>query len=316
MHLLIPFAAPPQSAASQALAQLQLPNLQALLSRLQLNAPQDCGIDSYDAPHERVHASLLHLEGADGQLPWAAWQTRPADGGIGQDDTPCAWLTLCHWQTHSQGFVMTDPEELAVTAEESQQLLALMQPYFLQDRLSLEPWAPGQWLVRGPWLSQMRCASLNRVINCQIRPWMAQGPQALQLHRLQSEMQMLLYTHHINDARSARGQRTINSFWLTGAGVGPVHGPARAPAMDLVIADGLRKPALHGQWPVWRQVWQELDQGIVRQALLAHGSGQAVSLTLCGERLARTYETRPRSWLQRLAQHWTTASLPQHLDGL
>ena len=316
MHLLIPFVAPPQSAAGQALPQLQLPHLQALLSRLQVQAPLDCGIDSYDTPHERVHARLLQLEGADGQLPWAAWQTRFADVAIGQDNSPCAWLTLCHWQTHSQGFVMTDPDDLAVTDEESQQLLALMQPYFSQDGLSLSHWAPGQWLVRGPWFAQLRCASLDRVINCHIGSWMAQGPQALQWHRLQSEMQMLLYTHQVNDTRSARGQRTINSFWLTGAGVDPVQGPGRAPTMDLVIADDLRKPALHGQWPLWRQAWLALDQGAVHQALLAHGSGQAVSLTLCGERQCRTYETGPRSWLQRLAQHWTSASLPQHLDGL
>jgi hypothetical protein len=34
------------------------------------------------------------------------------------------------------------------------------------------------------------------------------------LQRLQSEMQMLLYNHPVNNARDARRQISVNSFWL------------------------------------------------------------------------------------------------------
>jgi hypothetical protein len=45
---------------------------------------------------------------------------------------------------------------------------------------------------------------------------------------LQNEMQMLLYTHALNDERAARRQLPVNSFWLSGTAPSP---PGMLPAL-------------------------------------------------------------------------------------
>ena len=43
-----------------------------------------------------------------------------------------------------------------------------------------------------------------------VRAWMPDAKQARTLHRLHSEMQMLLYTHAFNEERSAQGLSLIH----------------------------------------------------------------------------------------------------------
>jgi hypothetical protein len=117
------------------------------------------------------------------------------------------------------------------------------------------------------------------------------------LRRLQSEMQMLLYNHPVNDAREGRRQPTVNSFWLHGAGVLPAQTPANAPAL---LADGLRAAALQGHAQAWQAAWQELDTTVLAAALTQLQSHGALRLTLCSEQAAHTYEAKPQAWHQRL----------------
>ena len=113
-------------------------------------------------------------------------------------------------------------------------------------------------------------------------------------------MQMLLYTHPLNDAREARGLPTVNAFWLHGAGALPAAA-APVPGTKITVHSELRTPALQEDWPAWVQAWQALDAGPVAALAAQAARGETVQLTLSGERSAFTWHSAPRSLRQKIA---------------
>jgi hypothetical protein len=309
-HLLIPYAACDGEGCREALATLSLPGLERLLAQLLPAETEDSGEQSLSMPHERALARACGLAGDDGRLPWAAWDLRQAgtDPGV----AAWAWITPCHWRLGTGHAVMHHPQELALQADESQALLAAMQPYFEQDGLSLAYAAPTRWLASGPLFGQLALASLDRVVGRVLDPWMPRGDAARPLRRLQQEMQMLLYTHPVNEARVQDGRLPVNSFWASGAGALPAAAQAVRPA-GLQVAHALHEAALLQDWDTWIRNWQQLDAtdgGRLRRELDA---GRPVTLTLCGDRRARTWRSGRAGLGQRLARLW---SRPRPADFL
>ncbi|PUE53230.1 hypothetical protein [Limnohabitans parvus] len=292
MHLIIPYAASHSLQSPEALAHLQLPNLRALLAVLQRQEVLQDGAETpLHMPHERLHAQALGWGTGATTLPWAAWQTRQSS------PEPQAWMTPCHWQIGMDQVVMLDPASLSLSDEESQQLLQAMQPFLQEDGLQVTWHSALKWHVQGSMLADLSCACLDRVIGQNVKDWMPTGTAERPLQRLQSEMQMLLYNHPVNNARDARRQIAVNSFWLHGAGTLPVDAAISAPHLE--IPDALRHSALRGDVQAWRQAWQQLDATAVAD-LLAHfkATGQA-TLSLCSEHAAHTYTAEPAGWHQR-----------------
>ena len=296
MHLIISLAYSHAESAAATAAQLSLPNLKKLLARLHAQAPDTGDELSLSPPHERALARALGLPLADGQIPWAALQAsqRPELAAFGQG---WAFVSLCHWQLHSHHVTLSQLPLTDLSADESDALLAAMQPYFAEDGIALHPDRPGRWLAQGPVFADLASASPDRVLGRNLQPWMPDAPEAAVLRRLQNEMQMLLYTHPVVQARSARGATPVNAFWVHGSGVLP--GPLPAPAAAPSVVDTLRAAALQEDWAAWAQAWQALDAGPIAQALQAAQAGQAVQLTLCGERHSRSWHSGPQSlWRQ------------------
>jgi hypothetical protein len=319
MHLLIPFAASHADAARAALTQLQLPQLERLLQRLTLVDTDTDRDDSRSPPHERALARAWGLPVQDGRIAWAAHSARMASGPQvpAPGAEPWAWITLCHWQARSGRISLSDPQQLAVTPAQSQALLDAMRPYFAEDGITLTEHRPGLWLARGAPLQDLVCASLDRVVGRRIDAWMPQGAGATLAHRLQNEMQMLLYTHPVNDARSEHGQLPVNSFWIHGAGALPADLPAADPqAVALVMPLALRDAAVREDWSQWTQAWAALDAGPVARALAQVEQGLSVTLTLCGERSAQRFELRPRTRLRRITQYFRRAPVQLQLSQL
>jgi len=120
------------------------------------------------------------------------------------------------------------------------------------------------------------------------------------VRRLQSEAQMLLYVHPLNDERAARGAPTMNSFWLSGTG--PAAPADATLPTDVIVDDRLRAPALAEDWSAWAEAWHALDAGPVRtlaDAVTAQ-PGAAHALSLAGERVFRTWQPAARSWWKGL----------------
>ena len=130
--------------------------------------------------------------------------------------------------------------------DDSQALLAAMQPFFEQDGIALEYDAPTLWLARGEVFRDLATASLDRVVGRTIDDWMPRAEAAKTLRRLQQEMQMLLYTHEVNEARMRGGLLPVNSFWVSGTGALP-GSPLPPAAPGLQITHYLRDAALRGR---------------------------------------------------------------------
>ena len=310
MHLLIPFACSHTPACLQALQPLQLPHLEKLLGRLAL-ADNDMGTDaSLTPPHDRVSAGLHGMQAPDGCVAWAAHEV--ALGGRDPSAQAWAWITPVHWDVGADHITMADPRTLDLQEAESRELLLAMQPFFAEDGIALEYATPQRWLAQGEVFDDLPSASLDRVAGREISNWM---PGAASLRRLQNEMQMLLFTHPVNDARGTRGLAAVNSFWVSGTGKLPESAARNHPA-DLVVPDTLRGAALAQDWAIWAQSWMHIDGNQCRAALDSLGSNHAVQLSLCGERGVLRFEPARDGMLRQLRRRFTRTTLQSLQDQL
>lgn len=312
MHLIIPYAAVNSEGFADAMRRLQLPNLQKLLTRLS-PLPLDVGDESsLSPPHERALASALGLNAGDGQLPWAARQAQQL--GLGNADSAWAFITLCHWQV-STGHVTMSPLPQLPPAE-SDELRAAMQPYFAEDGITLHAFEPGCWLAQADIFAGLASASPDRVIGRNLQAWMPESKQAAPLRRLQNEMQMLLYTHPVNDARDALGLSPINSVWFSGTGALPAGFQSPDAQPQPLALDTLREAALAQDTTAWLQAWQQLDASEIAILLQASASGQRIQLTLCGERSSQCWHSQPQPVWQKFKNIFGVQPLSTLLDKL
>lgn len=293
MHLLIPFAFASSEGCAQTLRQLQLPILQALLARLTPQTPDGGDEYSLTPPHERALAQTLGLGGADGRLPWAALQARSTEGAW-------AFVSPCHWQIGALHIAMHHASLPQFSADESQALLAAMQPYFAEDGITLIYEQPQRWLAQGEIFRELATASLDRVAGRRVDGWMPDSPTAGSLRRLQSEMQMLLYTHPVNESRSQQRLLPVNSFWLHGSGALATLPTPPAGSAPPQFVTHLREPALAEDWSAWAQAWQSLDAGPLTALHAELMAGRPARLTLCGERQAQSWVAQPQPLWQKM----------------
>ena len=306
MHLLIPFAAALSDAATQVVRDMTLPHLATLLATLSPTQRDEGDERSFSPPHERALAAAWGWHGADGGLPFAA-RAAAADG---IDVGSAAWglLTPAHWHVARDHVSLADPAALSLTEAESRAAFEAVRELFESEGLRFEWGAPMRWYVAHDSLADLPCAALDRVIGRRVELWTGTTarttPAAALMRRLQSEVQMLLYPHPINEEREARGELTLNSFWISGCG--------RRQASDdaaVQVDDTLRAPLIAQDWAAWSEAWQALDAGVIKPLLAAAQRGAPTTLTLCGERSAQRLENLPRSLWQRLASRWQ-APLP------
>ncbi|ROZ76106.1 phosphoglycerate mutase [Ramlibacter sp. WS9] len=283
-HLLIPYASSTADGCVQALKPLALPHLEKLLARMTAAGRDDGDESTLSMPHERALARAIGLTDQDGLIPWAAWEAHQAGRDIGAG----AWarITPCHWRVGTGQVAMDPPSTLHLDEGQSRALLDAMQPYFREDRIALEFHQPMFWLAQGEIFRDLPTASLERVAGRSVDDWMPRMREAAPLRRLQQEMQMLLYTHPVNEERERTGLLPVNSFWVNGAGV--LVGEPAAPA-GLSIALSLRDAAVQGDWQAWAAVWQQVDATECARLLADLDAGKPATLTLCGERSAQTF---------------------------
>ena len=307
-HLVVPFARCGGDAWLKAIPPRGLKNLVKLLKGMRASGEDAGDAHCLSPPHERALAAAYGLTTAgglpDGLIPWAAWEADTA--GISTLTRAAglpahsAWavITPCHWAMGREHATLTDPEALNLSADESQTLLRAMQPYFETGGITLHYAAPQRWLAEGEVFRHLPTASVDRVLGRNVDSWL---PPSKALKLLQNEMQMLLYTHPVNDERLAKALAPVNSFWVSGTGALTQATPPVSTAVSVTRA--LAHAAFTADWPAYAAAWVALDAGAIAVLLDQQRSGQAVKLTLCGESGARTFETAPRHIFSQFMGH-------------
>ena len=318
-HLLIPFAACSAEAwlpTLQALPPESSRHLGQLLQGMQLVYTDTQDANTLSPPHERALAQARGLAGpdtADGLIPWAAHDAaQHLQAGI---ERAWAWITPCHWAMGHLHATLSDPAALELREDESRALLALMQPYFETDGIALNYLSPGRWLAEGELFRQLPTASLDRVLARNVDAWLPDAPRAGPLRRLQNEMQMLLYIHPFNEARELQRQLPVNSFWISGTGTLPVEQALPATA-EICAPRHLAQAVFKEDWTGYAQAWRALEAGELARLLARQRAGETVRLTLCGERSAQTFETRPASPWRRFSSLFGSFSTLDVLNKL
>ena len=271
MHLLIPFASALSDAAMQVVRDMPLPHLATLLATLSPTQRDDGDERSFSPPHERALAAAWDWHGADGGLPFAA-RSAAADG---IDVGTAAWglLTPAHWHVARDHVSLADPLALNLTEAESRAAFEAVRALFESEGLRVEWGATLRWYVAHDSLAGLPCAALDRVIGRRVELWTGSQaqttPAAALMRRLQSEVQMLLYPHTINEAREARGEPAVNSVWLWGAGA-RLPESAEAPFQSVTADDPVALGYAQAAGLRHRPLPAHADEWLARQIGRAH----------------------------------------------
>jgi hypothetical protein len=248
--------------------------------------------EALSMPYEIAYARALEIPSDEGMIPWAALETET----LGK---ACAWLHPCRLDVGMTDMVLQPTSALRLMDAESRELHALIAPYFEQDGIELRYHSASRWLALGEQFAEFECASLARVQGRSINAFLpdpGEFPLQLKFSRLQAEMQMLLYTHPISEARLARGLPAVNSFWVDGAGVlDALPSPKGRVSVDLRLQD-----AAHSE-SAYRSAWAALLQECQRAATEVLERGDTYGLTLCGEKAAITLWAEKPNWKDKFS---------------
>jgi hypothetical protein len=298
---------------ASALAKAELPHLRTWLAQakrvdVQVDAVQEPLLATLSPPHEHAWALAAGWPAQDGCLPWAA--RAAAERGLAANNATDGWafIHLCNWHVSNGQVTLGDPAYLQIDEATDASLFQAMHSFFAEDGITLHPYKPGQWLAQSPLLADLPTASLDRVIGRNIDPWLVGShvsadllsPAATLLRRLQNEMQMLLYTHPVNEGRGL----SINSFWVHGTGA---LLPTTRPEPKVVHT--LRESALQQDLIGWLEAWQHVDARIIAPMLARVAAGEPQRLVLCGEHEFHVYDSAAPSLWQRLRTRLAPTSL-------
>ncbi|PUE58902.1 hypothetical protein B9Z36_01830 [Limnohabitans sp. Rim8] len=333
---LIPFSLwTTQGPEVSVLAKAELPHLRAWLAQtkrvdVHVDRVQEPLLATLSLPHERAWAQAIGWPSMDGCLPWAAraaaevglvathaktdaaHEAQESHASWVSTASPSGWafITLCNWHVSNGQVTLGDPAYLQIDEATDSTLFQAMQSFFAEDGIALHPYKPGQWLAHSPLLADLPTASVDRVIGRNIDPWLVGShtsaellsPAAKLLRRLQNEMQMLLYTHSVNDGRGL----TINSFWVHGTGVLPLSKQTRP---EPAVVHTLRQSALQQDLIGWLEAWQHVDAHVIAPMLARVAAGEPQRLVLCGEYEFHVYDSAKPSLWQRLRTQLAPTSL-------
>ena len=288
---------------AQALAQHQhLPVMQALaqapLSTAMHLPPQSVGL-----AHEWAWALAMGCAAPAQHMPLAAWEAQRLKLAC-PDSHGWAFIDVV-FSEFQQGQVKVHAP-VGLDDATLTQLFDAMHPYVQEDGIEWFPCSQSRYLAHGEMFKSMPTLSLDRVSLKGLHAlddaaWLT-PPSAAQRrwHRLQNEMQMLLYPL----APPTGLAQAMPSIWVSGCGDLPAQ-----PSSSLTLLEALREPFLQADAVAWSQTWVELAHEHLWPSLQRGGE-----VWLCGVDHVRKLSPSNLSGVQRLWSRWFPPSLIQRLS--
>lgn len=230
-------------------------------------------------------------------------------------------------QPSIDNLILLPAQHLAITQAESDALIQSLNTHFAEDGMIFYAPTPERWYVHCA-EPQVEFVSLEEVEGRQIITFLPRGEDALIWHRYMNEIQMLFYTHPVNEARSLARRPLISSVWFWGGGGYPVSPqekrknrlftdkeelvrqakvlgyetallkdkPDGVQHEDTWLFTGIEESLVKGGTPAWLSMLKKIEQDylpIAYDALKAGKIGK-IELILTNDKLTYKVVTYPR----------------------
>ncbi len=186
-----------------------LPSLQFLLKRC----------DSHSVNTLESEAMLLKKLGWHGgkgdDVPVAAIEQLAA-GGSSSGYWFCA--SPVNLQEEQRFLIMSYPSMLDLDPDESNELADSVNQHFAEDGWHIDVAGNGQWHLRIDKNPHIHTTPLWRAVGRDILALLPTGENGTQWHSWLMELQMLLFSHPVNQKRASQGLAVANGLWLWGGG--------------------------------------------------------------------------------------------------
>ncbi|WP_374347629.1 hypothetical protein [Chitinimonas sp.] len=256
------------------------------------------------------------VESCDGAHAWLAGQFAFNDASLAEltarfdmPDASGLWWRVdpVHLRVDRDRAVLFDAGMLRLRLDEAQGMVARLNQQFASDGLQFVAPVADRWYVQFSQPLALHTSPLHRAFGQDVRDHLPKGPDALLWHKLHNEMQMLLYTDPVNEARELAGALTANSLWLWGEGtpLGRLAAPWPQIWADEVLPASLARAAGQHCAPLPAAFAAEMAQGMVWQDALA-ASARYGDIDAWRAGLQRL----ERDWFAPLWQAWRSGQLP------
>lgn len=213
-----------------------------------------------------AHADSVSLEAwladgfdlAEGALPAGAI-TAQADGAGYPDRNPF-WLRAdpVHLRLGRASVTLIPGIGCNISRDEALAFVAALNGHFGAEHLFVVV-RPEQWCLRAAGEGSLESRSPLELAAQDIDAALPRGADPAHWHALMNEAQMVLHDHPLNAERERRGEPSVNSVWLWGAGRLPAsaQAPWHSVTADDALAAGLARmaglrqgalPAAAGEW--------------------------------------------------------------------
>ena len=204
VHLIITDLFLPDDIAAEVCRDLYLPALEKILARGQSGFLQDAGLEGL----------LCKIFGLcrGGGFPIAPISA--LFDGLGEG----CWLRADPVHLRLQRDQLVLLPDVEVSPNEAAQICASLNEHFAGQGMEFLAPHPQRWYVRLERLPGIEATPLSQAIGRNVHDLLPKGAEALRWHQLFNEIQMLLFSHPVNELREARGDLTVNSLWFWGGG--------------------------------------------------------------------------------------------------
>ncbi len=298
VHLLIADLFLPKDVASEVCAGLHLPALEKILAR----SKEGTAITAMSL--DEALCRLFGLSGDVGVAPVCASFDGLEEG---------IWMRADPVHVRLQREQVVLLPDITISPEETQQFCLSLNAHFQNEGMMFFAPHPQRWYVKLYKQPDITTVSLSQASGNNIHGNLPKGLEARFWHQRFNEIQMLLYSHPVNENREARGELTVNSLWFWGNGVSgiPVINqfnyvcsnevlveilaagaklpcskwlPAWQEEADLLVWTGLRAALQAGNLSAWRDALQEFETGYAQPLwkALCRGKIQQLQIDILG----------------------------------
>lgn len=238
-----------------------------------------------------LYSDLLRVHGIESKAASGAAAVMACGDGL--DAGRGTWLRAdpVHLSVEQDRLILRNSEFLDLSNEEAQVLSQTLNTHFIADGMGFFVVKAHRWYMRSALTPDISTTPLDQVRGCDIHPHLPRGADAMLWHRRYNEIQMLLHSHPVNQAREQRGAPPVNSVWWWGEGELPTQATAAY-------------SALVGEDPVLQGLAQLTKTP--QHPLPANANVWLASKPSDGEHLI-LLDTLKRPWAYRSGREWYTA---------